>query len=257
MTYIKLKKGRLKVLLSQAIKLSGNLRKLEKEIGIPRTTLSDHHNEKFIAIREDRLNKIINYLKIKMNEEDIIEILPSNWRQVKGGKKLVEMRRKNGTLEESLKKIRKNGSIYLKKWHKKMKKENPEKYHLMQYEKFKKIGGYKFLTENNERVRNKLEQEVANLLRKMKFNYKYEPLIKVNNKFFFPDFLIDNNIIIECTEWRGLDKAIKLKHKINSLKKEYKVYVVIPKTLKRYYETLNHHLLLGIDELIKELNRSG
>ena len=91
----------------------------------------------------------------------------------------------------------------------------------------------------------------------MKVDYKYEPLIKINDKYFFPDFLINNKIIIECTEWRGIDKAIKLKYKISFLQKEYKIYVLIPKALKRYYEILNHHLLLGTDDLIKELNKSG
>lgn len=87
-------------------------------------------------------------------------------------------------------------------------------------------------------------------------SYKYEPLVKIGNRYFFPDFLINNKIIVECTEWRGFDKAIKLKSKIEFLKKEYKVFVVIPKSLKRYYEILNRHLLLGTEALINELNMS-
>ena len=65
--------------------------------------------------------------------------------------------------------------------------------------------------------------------------------------------MINDKIIIECTEWRGFDKAVKLKSKINSLKQKYKVYVVIPKTLKRYYETLNQYLVLGLEDLIPKL----
>ena len=92
-----------------------------------------------------------------------------------------------------------------------MKMENPKKYYMMQYEKFKRIGGYKYRTNNGEKVRNELEKEVANLLKKNKIEYEYEPLIKSDNKYFFPDFLINNKIILECTAWRGEAKAYKLK----------------------------------------------
>ncbi|MEO5355607.1 MAG: hypothetical protein H7835_20740, partial [Magnetococcus sp. XQGC-1] len=61
---------------------------------------------------------------------------------------------------------KRGGRNYLKTWHSKMKKQDPEKYHIIQYERFKKIGNYKLLTKNKEKVRNKLEQEVANILKK-------------------------------------------------------------------------------------------
>jgi hypothetical protein len=73
--------------------------------------------------------------------------------------------------------------------------------------------------------------------------------VKARGKYFFPDFLVEDRIIIECTFWRGTDKAIKLKEKIKYFKQKYKVYVVIPKTLKRYYETLNNHLIIGINNI--------
>ncbi len=253
--YFILKRGVLKNLTSDALRKSGNIRKLETNVKISRSTLSNYYNEK-ITIRKENLDKLLNYLNTSIKEGDIIEKLPDNWKQIKGGKKCVEAKKKNGTFEKQIKQMRsKNNydSECLRLWHEKMKKENIEKYHIMQYERFKKIGGYKFITENGEKVRNKLEKETADLLRSLKINYKYEPLVKAKGKYFFPDFLIDNNVIIECTEWRGFDKAIKLKNKIEFLKKEYKVFVVVPKPLKRYYEILNQHLLLGIDDLRKTL----
>lgn len=54
-------------------------------------------------------------------------------------------------------------------------------------EKFKKIAGYKFITENGEKVRNNFEKEVADLLKKLGLDYKYESLVKVGNRYFFPD----------------------------------------------------------------------
>ena len=97
---------------------------------------------------------------------------------------------------------------------------------------------------------------ITDILKDMNLKYKYEPLVKAGGKHFFPDFLINNKIIIECTGWRGYDKAIKLKKKIRYLKKRYKVYVVIPKTLKRYYEILNRHLILGTDNLSNIIQKS-
>jgi hypothetical protein len=212
------------------------------------------------AIKQENLNKLMNYLKLSIKEEDIIEKLPDNWKQIIGGKKCVEAKKKNGTFEKQIISMRSKNSYdseHLRLWHRNMKRNNPQEYYTVQYERFKKIGGYKFLTENGEKVRNKLEKETADFLRKNGFEYKYEPLIKADNKYFFPDFLINNKIIIECTEWRGFDKAIKLKNKIRHLEKEYKVYVLIPKALKRYYGILNSHLLLGIDDLKKILQMFG
>jgi hypothetical protein len=254
--YLILKKGVLRKVLSKAIVKAGNIRNLAIDIEISRSSISRYYNEK-VSIKREDLGKVLNYLGISINETEIIKQLPINWRQIKGGKRCVEVKKEKGIFEKQLKQCQKKSSIHMKSWHKKMKKNYPEKYYSMQYEKFKKVAGYKFVTSNGEKVRNNFEKKIADLLKKFDFDYKYESLVKAGNKYFFPDFLIKNNIIIECTAWRGFDKAIKLKNKIKYLKKEYKVYVVIPKALKRYYEILNHHLLLGIDDLIEVIKKSG
>lgn len=258
--YFILKKGVLRNIVFKALNKAGNIRNLEKAVKISRSALSDYYNERR-AIKQDNLDKLTNYLNILFKEEDIIERLPNNWKQIKGGKRCVEEKKKNGTFEKQLQQMRSKNSYEhnagsLRLWHKKMKKENPEKYYIMQYERFKKVGRYKFTTENGEKVRNKLEKDTADILKNLKINYKYESLVKSGGKYFFPDFLIRNNIIIECTEWRGFDKAIKLKNKIQQLKKKYRVYVLIPKALKRYYEILNEYLLLGLDDLKQMLEKS-
>ena len=253
--FLILKKGVLRNILSLALKKAGNIRKLEKGIKISRSTLSECYNEKR-SITKENLNKLTNYLEISINDGQILKKLPINWRQIKGGKRGVEIKKKNGTFLNQLKLCQKASSKYMKLWHKKMKKENPKKYYLMQYEKFKKVAGYKFITKNKEKVRNQFEKDVADLLKKLKINYVYEPLVKIDDRYFFPDFLIDNKVIIECTAWRGLDKAIKLKEKIKFLGRDYKIFVVIPKALKRYYEILNQYLLLGIEDLKQVLEKS-
>lgn len=255
--YLILKEGVLRNILSEALVKAGNIRLLEKEIKISRSSLSEYYNEK-ITIRKENLDKLLDYLGISIKEVDILKKLPTNWRQIKGGKRCVQLKKEKGTFKKQLQEMRSKIKFnHLKLWHKKMKKESLEKYHLIQYERFKKVGNYKFITKNRERVRNELEKDIADLLKKLGFDYKYEPLVKAENKYFFPDFLVRDNLIIECTSWRGFDKAIKLKNKIKFLKKEYKVFVVVPKTLKRYYEILNQHLLLGIDDLKQILKKSG
>lgn len=253
--YYKLKKGELKKIISKGFNKAGNIRALALKVGIPRSTLSAYHMEKYL-IKKENLDKLNNFLNISFNEKIIEGKLPSNWKQIKAGKMGVEMKKKKGTYERQLKLCQKKGSKKIKLWHKKMKKENPYDYYSMQYSKFKRIGGYKFITKNNEKVRNLFEKEVADILKDNGIKYRYEPFIQIGKKCFFPDFVINNKIIIECTEWRGIDKAIKLRDKIKYLKKEYDVFVVIPKALKRYYEILNNHLLLGTDELMQVIDKS-
>src|SRR3989344_2665403 len=253
--YFILKKGRLKEIILLALDKSGSFRKLEGKIGIPKSCLFVYSVERR-AIKKCYLDKLASYLNITVDGKDIIKELPDNWKQTKGGKNCVMIKKRNGTFERQLKQFQNKNPQSLRLWHKKLKEEDPRKYYLSQYERFKKIGNYKYITNNGEKVRNKLEKDVADLLKGLNKSYKYEPLIKVVDKYLFPDFLIDEKIILECTAWRGFDKAIKLNERIKYLKKNYKVYVVIQKTLKRYYETLNQYLILGIDNIPKML-KSG
>jgi len=247
--YLKLRKGKLRELISQAMQKAGNIYELTKKIGIPKSTLSGYHMENRL-IKRDNLNKIAKYLGKTINKTDILKELPNNWRQIIGGKKCVKIKKQRGTFKRDLIKARKNQSKRLKEWHQNMKANNPMEYYKIQYSRFKKIGGYKIKTKKGEQVRNRLEKEVADVLKDMGIEYKYEPLIKADNRYFFPDFLVKNRIIIECTSWKGTDKAIKLKEKIKHLKNRYKVYVVIPKSLNKYYKILNNHLVLGVDDFV-------
>lgn len=236
-------------ILSIAFHKAGNIRKLEKITGIPRATLSAYHTENRL-INLKNLEKIVKYLAIKFPDKEIVKRLPPNWKQVKGGKNSGAIRKREGTFEKQMLLCRKGSSRYMKLWHITMKKLSPEKYYSSQFEKFKKIGLYKFETIGKIKVRNVLEKEIGDILEKIRVDYKYETLVRVGKKVFFPDFFIGGKVIVECTMWRGFDKAIKLKEKIKYLEKKYKVYVVIPKTLNRYYKILNRNLVLGPDEFV-------
>lgn len=243
--YVKLKNQ--KDLLQEAIDRCGSYRKLAKKLQIPGSSLLEYKNEKVIPF--GRFEKISKFLGLKDIEKLIKEKLEDNFKQIIGGKKCVLAKKKKGTFERDMKRIQKIQSEKLKKWHKMMKKEKPEEYYKIQYSRFKKIAGYKYKTKRGEKVRNLFEKQVADILYSLGFNYKYEPLVKSKGKYFFPDFLINKNIIIECTAWRGEAKAYKIKDKIKYLKDNFKIFVVIPKHLYRYYKILDYHLVVGLDAL--------
>jgi len=244
--FVQLKKGEQQVLLKNAIIKAGSQRKLAKLVNIPHQSIERYIKGKIMP--EIRFYKLAKFIKIKDKENLIEKRLNNNWGQVKGGKLCVISKKKKGTFNRDMKILQDIQSIKLKKWHREMKLNSPESYYQMQYSRFKKIGGYKFLTLKGEKVRNKLEKDIADILFKYKIPYQYEALVHIGDKFFFPDFLIDNRIIVECTMWRGIEKAYKLKEKIEYLENKYKVFVVIPKALNRYYRLLDNNLIQGLDK---------
>jgi hypothetical protein len=249
--YYELKKGVLNKILSKAISKAGSIRKLAKLLKIPKTTVGYYQQEKIFPTCVN-LRKICKYIDFILDEKQIENKLSSNWRQSLGGEGCVKSKLLHGVLNDQLKfarqKLALSGNDF-SAWHKRMKKDNPTEYYLIQYNRFKKIADYKYTTKKGEKVRNLLERDVANFFFDNNIEYLYEPLINIGNKYFFPDFLIKENIVIECTMWRGYDKAPKLVEKINSLKKNYKVYVFIPEKLKKYYTSIEKNLLFDYKEL--------
>jgi len=246
--YIKLKKGKQEEIIRGAIKKAGSYRKLSKITKITRSSLYGYIKGRLMP--ENTFNSLLKFLKKPDLTNFISEKLPENWKQIKGGKNCVASKKEKGTFEKGMVKCQKAQSKKLKEWHRLMKEKDPERYYNLQYSRFKKIAGYKYLTKKGEKVRNKFEKDIADVLYKLNIHYKYEQLVKIRDKYFFPDFLINDNIIIECTAWRGIEKAYKLRDKIKLLKTKYKVFVVIPKNLYSYYEILNNHLILGLDEFV-------
>lgn len=244
--YIKLVKNQ-KDIINSAIKKAGSYRKLSQVLNIPRSSLVGY--KKGGAIPKNRFEKLINFLEIEKSslETNKLEI---NWKQKLGGKACVKSKKEKGTFYSQLRDAQKSGVKGIKKWHRKMKKECPEKYYSIQYEKFKKIYGYKHKTIKGESVRNSLERDVANLLTEMGISYNYEPLVKIKNKWFFPDFVVGDKVILECTAWEGVTKAYQLLERIEHLKEKYQVFVVIPKHLYIKYKILDKHLIKGLGELV-------
>jgi len=197
MAFFKFKKGKQKELVERAIKMAGTERELEKITRIPKSSLYEYKNENY-NISVERVKILTNFLKLNVDFNFILNnierLLPSNWRQKKGGIERISKSRMNNNFEQ----LKKDLIDSLKKWHKKMKSLHPDIYYISQYQKLKKMGLYKFKTLRGEFVRNKLEMEVANTLFKNKINYEYEPYVRIDQNIYFPDFKIGNTII-ECT----------------------------------------------------------
>jgi len=244
--YFKLKNQTL--IVRKAIAKAGSYRKLANLSKIPRASICGYINGSLIP--EDKFNFLIKFLDIKNGDKLIAEKLQDNWKQVKGGKSCVVSQKENGTFVKNMENLHNIQAEKLRKWHRFMRENKPEEYYSLQYSRFKKISGYNHLTKRGEKVRNILEKQIADVLFDSKIDYKYEPLVNSKNRYFFPDFLINNKILIECTMWKGEAKAYKLQEKIDCLKGKYKIFVVIPKNLYRYYKMLNNHLILGLDEFV-------
>src|SRR3989338_2500974 len=212
--YYQLKKEWREQLFRKIIEKLGNNNRAINKMGMEKSAYFAYKNGSR-TIPQEILVRLVKIASENLKKEYVQNTFPDNWRQILGGKKCVESKKRKGTFESQMKECHKASSNFMKKHHKKWKDEDPHSYYISQYEKFKKIGGYKYKTIKGEYVRNLLEKTTADSLYKMKIPYKYEPCININKKFFFPDFILNNNIIIECTMWRGYDKAIKLKEKIN------------------------------------------
>jgi hypothetical protein len=115
-----------------------------------------------------------------------------------------------------------------------MKKEKPQEYRQIQYGRIKQSLKYKH-EYSGQKYRNLLELEVAKILTEKGLQFEYEKLLSCNNKFYFPDFVV-NEIIIECTFWHNVEQKIaELEQKIAAyIKREFKLIVVI--TTQKYLE---------------------
>ncbi len=251
--HLKFPKRKQREFISTATSLLGGERKLAKLTGIPKASISHYRTEMYNipesrAVKIAEITNLYKYLKIAKKT-------PANWGQIKGGKRCLDKKRSNGTLDRNIKKMHHTMSKRMKFWHATMKKKNKEFYYQLQYERFKKVSrGYKYKTLQGEKVRNWLEKDVANILFNKKISYRYEPFMDCGKRIFFPDFVLDNhNLIVEVSYWKGYQKAYKLKRKIKHYKKlGYNVVCVIPKGVQKFYKCINSFIISTPKELIEK-----
>jgi len=254
--YLKLTKGELNKLVQKAIKISGSERNLSKVTGLSKGTIYGLKFEKQL-ISEKHFHLLCNYVKIPISDHLVTKSFPDNWRQIKGGRQLIEKKKKDGTFKETIEKLKKSSSRRMKEWHSFMKKNHPEKYYRWQYDRFKKINkGYTFELTNGVKVRNELEKKIGDFLVRNYIEIKYEPYVLVKKKAYFPDFII-KNIVVEVTEWKhpSATKISYLNKKIKDLSDAgYNVIFFIPKRYSKFYKGLVSPVVSALPRLKDQIN---
>lgn len=224
---LKFKKGEQSKFLRLAAKSVGSLRKLAKLLGLKWGTFWYYLNEQ-ITLPYTWLEKLLPFTNLK--EEYIIsecveKILPFNWGAVIGGTKTSKINMARLRADPKFKELwirhcKKAGAAikngFIKNWD----------------IGFRKAGRRNVIGPKGENMFNEAEKNIALWLIKHNKSYEYERLIKINGKFYFPDFIVGNVIIERC----GLctEKYLKLlKRKFYDYRNYWngRIIVICPKNL--------------------------
>lgn len=250
--------GKQKTLMQSAIAKAGSERKLAKLAGIPTGSISSLKQEKR-NISMKYLKRVSCFLNIRWEDSGYSILLPRNWGQIKGGRNLIEKKTIQGSMEETIQRLKEASSRRMHKWHTEMKATRPIEYHRWQYERFKKVGrGYCCTLANGTKVRNLLEQEVGNFLFNRFSAVEYEPYLNACGSTYFPDFLCQN-VVIEVTGWKhpSSAKLHRLFRKIKDLESEgYAVCFYIPMTHRKFYKCLTCPTFSDLKELEEFIDAS-
>ncbi|MFA5126337.1 MAG: hypothetical protein WC462_05045 [archaeon] len=239
--YVEIDKGIQSDLLQKSISRAGSERKLARITQIPSGMIYFYKNSTY-RLPYDRFSAVLNFLGL--NENDcLFELIDANEYRSKGGKATYAKYKESGRFPTIHKKMRLASSLKMKEWHKHMKRTKTKEYYELQYARFKKVSPYKIKTKKGHFVRNQLEKEVADLLYERKIDYDYEPYIYVFNKVYFPDFVFGKTVL-ECTSWKGVQKACSLRKKIVKLEKAgFVVFVVVPEALRSFYKLIEKNII--------------
>ena len=211
-------------------KSNSSQRKLAKRLNVSRNSLKNWAEERMFLPENiffdcvKILPEFFNYRKY------IANIYPENWGQIKGGKARGKMK-SNLTLEMRIKGFRNANLKTVKR---------------------------RVLGPNGERMYNKGESKLAEILLKNNFEYKYEPVVNLGNKYSFPDFVVKNTIIERCgySDWPGYWNRILQKTKLYEKHFKGKFIIVVPPerfnvAIKRVKKFVKNVIILNVNEIDK------
>jgi hypothetical protein len=212
-------------------------RKMAHKLGIGYTTLRDWRDEK-CSMQHNAFIKLVEMCpQCDTFRAFIVSMKEDSWGRKLGG--LSTKQRKHGFLDPKYEKQSitwksAGGQIGPRRWHVSMKKEKPQEYHQIQYNRIKQSLQYRH-EYKGQKYRNLLELEVAKILTDNGVEFEYESLLRCGEKFYFPDFVF-NEAVIECTFWHDAEqRAEKLRQKIdNYLKLNFKMILIV--TTQKYIE---------------------
>lgn len=236
-------KGKQKELILFARDLYGlSWREMASKLRIGSSTLRDWRDEKYLMHYRIFCKIVKAFPQREGFRTSIIGLKEDNWGRQLGGFRTRQISRgffdpKYAQQQHSWKSN--GGRVGLRNWHTQMKANKPGKYHQMQQEKLKKSLQYKYKY-HNQKYRNILELNVAEILTENDIRFEYEHMIKCEGKFYLPDFTLDN-VILECTYWHDVEqRARELCQKIEAYAKSgfSKTIVVTIQKYKHEYSRL-------------------
>ncbi len=243
-----LKSGLQRKIILEMIEIAGSERSLAKYLNVSNGAIYRLKNEN-VTLSETMLQKIKSLLP--MTALEYKQILPDTWGQSKGGRNLIIKKKQSGTYPADMNRLHEASSKWARKWHQKMRATNPEAYFISQYERFKKIGGYKYRLLNGIPVRNRLEKQIGDYFCSNNIHFEYEPYLNVTGDAYFPDFICGSTII-EATEWNrpNPEKIDRLNKKIAAYKKAgLRVCFFIPENTRKFYKRLRSPVVSTVNEL--------
>lgn len=105
----------------------------------------------------------------------------------------------------------------------------------------------------NEKMVNELEAKVARKLFSLKIKYKYEPLFKVQDQIFYPDFVVSNNII-ECCYWEHEDRWLYLANKFEKFYSSgFRCILVTKRSCKKFFSLMPDFVKIVMEENLNNL----
>lgn len=184
------------------------------------------------------------------------EVRLRNWGNVIGGKKTGEIVKKK--IKED-KKFRERWRKNCRKGGNKLKSKFIKNWDVG----FRKAGKRNVIGPKGERMFNRHEKNIALWLLSHDKDYEYERLLKINGRYYFPDFIVENIIIERCGVFtKSYFKT--LKRKLNDYRKYWKgkVVIVSPRkfsnNLRTNMRVASNFLMVfeenGLDELGTVLN---
>lgn len=196
-------------------------RKMALKLGIGYSTLRDWRDGKYLMHHETFLKLIKICPQCEGFREAITGLKKDNWGRRRGG--IITKQKKRGFFDpkyveqqQSWRSI--GGRIGSRKWHAQMRADKPLEYRRLQQEKIKKSLMYKYKY-GSQKYRNILELAVAKMLTKRGIKFEYEPLVECENRFYLPDFTVEN-VVLECTYWNDVEQRAKeLSQKIEGYSK--------------------------------------